>query len=107
MGTDNGNLSRALDLVQKELKKIKEVPMGTLQLSQAKKQLVGQFAIAYESNLSRMLTFGKAFLHDNNVEGMDEIKSRIESISASDIQEVAREVLASGQMSSVVFRNGG
>ncbi len=105
MGTDNGNLKKALALVNKELEKVRTVPLGSLQLMQAKKQLIGQVAISNESNLSRMLSLGKAFLHDNKVEGMKEVREKVEAITAGQILEVASEVLDPARLSLLVFQD--
>jgi predicted Zn-dependent peptidase len=107
MGTDNGNLDRALALVYKELKRISDEPLGSLQLQQAKKQLIGQVTIANESNLNRLLSMGKAFLHDDRVDSLETIQNRIEAITKEQLMEVANEVLDTDRLSLLVFRNGG
>ena len=106
MGTDNGNLEKALTLVHRELARVRQEPLGVLQLQQAKKQLIGQMAIANESNLNRMLSLGKAFLHDDRVETMEEIWKRVEAITGTEILEVASEVMGDDSLSLLVFRNG-
>ena len=105
MGTDNGNLDKALSLVMREMEKIRKVPMGILQLSQAKKQLLGQIAIANESNLNKMLSFGKAFLHDGRVDTMEEMRKKIEKVSVRQLMDVADEVFSPDKLSLLVFRN--
>jgi predicted Zn-dependent peptidase len=105
MGTDNGNHSRAIALVNKELERLRKVPLGMMQLSQAKKQLIGQIAIANEYNLNRLLSVGKTFLHDGRVSSLKETRERIENISSADIINVAGEILATEGMSMLVFRN--
>jgi len=104
MGTDNGNLNKALALVEKELSRSRQDLMGIMQLQQAKKQLIGQIAIANESNLNRMLSVGKSFLHDNRVDSMEEIRNRIEGITKDQVMEVANEVLAGDRLSLLVFK---
>jgi predicted Zn-dependent peptidase len=105
MGTDNDNLEKALSLVDKELEKVQKVPLGTLQLHQAKRQLIGQIAIANESNLNRMLAIGKTFLHDNQPDSMEEIREKIEAVTREQILEVANEVLAPEALSMLIFKN--
>lgn len=104
MGADDGNLSKAMALVEKELAKVREVPLGALQLQQARKQLIGQIAISNESNLNRMLSAGKTYLHDDRVDTIREIRTHIESITRDQILEAAGEVLAPGRLSLLVFR---
>jgi predicted Zn-dependent peptidase len=105
MGTDNGNLEKALALVEKELEKVRNVPLGTLQLQQAKKQLIGQIAIANESNLNRMLAAGKTFLHDDQADTMEETGEKIEAVTRDEILDVANEVLAPEGLSLLVFQS--
>lgn len=104
MGTDNGNLEKALALVGKELDKVRNVPLGTLQLQQAKRQLIGQIAISNESNLNRMLAIGKTFLHDDRADTMEETGEKIEAVNRTDILEAANEVLLPEVLSLLVFR---
>lgn len=105
MGTDNGNLDKAMALVEKELAKARREPLGVLQFQQAKKQLVGQIAIGNESNMNRMLSIGKAYLHDDRVDSMGDIRAKIESVTREQILEVAEEVLAMERLSLLVFQN--
>jgi predicted Zn-dependent peptidase len=104
MGTDNGNHGKAVGLVRKELNKLREVLLGPQQLSQAKKQLIGQVAIANESNLNRLLSLGKAYLHDDRIEGTDVIRQKIDSISSQEIRQVANEVFDPEKLSMLVFK---
>jgi predicted Zn-dependent peptidase len=103
MGTDSDNLEKALSLVEKELEKVRRVALGTLQLHQAKRQLIGQIAIANESNLNRMLAVGKTYLQDDRADTMEEIREKIEAVSQEEILQVANEVLAPERLSLLVF----
>jgi len=103
MGTDSENLDKALNLVHKELEKVRKVPLGTLQLHQAKRQLTGQIAIANESNLNRMLAVGKTFLHDDRADSMEEIRAQIDGVTREQVLEVANEVLAPERLSLLIF----
>ena len=71
-GTDNKNAERTERLVQKELLKLCETKLGTLQLSQAKKQVKGQLAISMENSLGVMLAHGKSMLLYDKVDSLDQ-----------------------------------
>ena len=105
LGTDNGNLEKSLDLVYKELGSLRSKRMGGLQLSQAKKQLIGQIEIANESNLNYLLAAGKAFLHDQKLEEPDVIRKQIEAVTADQVMEVAMEIFEPSKMSRLIFRS--
>lgn len=91
-GTDADYLGKTLELVHKELKKFRELTLGTLQLKRAKQQLLGQVAISLESNLNEMLSMGKSTLIYNKIDTIEEINRKIEAVTAKEILEVANEI---------------
>jgi predicted Zn-dependent peptidase len=105
LGTDPENLEKSLALIRKEMEKMRTVKLGALQLSQAKKQLVGQIEIANESNLNYMMSAGKAFLHDSRLDEPDAIRKKIEAITAEQIMETAREIFDPQNLSTLIFQN--
>jgi len=104
-GTDNGNLEKSLNLIRKEMDKFTKENMSSAQLSQAKKQLIGQIEIANESNLNHPMSAGKAFLHDNRLSEPEEIRKNILSVTSDQIMETAREILEPGRLSILTFSN--
>ena len=105
IGTDNENLNKSLALIRKELEKISTVKLGAMQLSQARKQLIGQIEIANESNLGYLMAAGKAYLHDGCLLGANVIREKIEMISGEQILEVAQEIFNPDKLSMLVFQN--
>jgi predicted Zn-dependent peptidase len=103
LGTEGNTVERCRELVMKELKKLRENPLSTLQLHKAKNQLKGQIAIAQESNGSLMLGFAKTFLLFNRIDRFDEICAKIDGISASKIQQLAEEVFDEKNLSSLLY----
>ncbi len=103
-GTDKGNIQKSINLVNKELAKIRDVKISALQLHKAKKQLIGQLAIAAESNESQMLSIGKSLLIYNAVDSQEEVARKINTITAESLQEVANEVFDKNQLSTLIFR---
>lgn len=103
LGTHNGTYEKAIKLVMKELKKLRETQLGSLQLSQAKKQYRGQIAIAFDSNINMMLSGGRSCMHDHKLLGVDDIYQKIEKVTASDMLAVANEMFDPGQVSSITY----
>lgn len=93
-GTDPKNRDKAISLVQKELKKLRDVKLTTTQLAACKKQLIGQLGVSNDNPEGLFLGLGKSFLHYNRYDTLPEIFSRIERLTAEEVQEVANEVLA-------------
>jgi predicted Zn-dependent peptidase len=103
-GTDHENLDKAVNLVLKEFKLLREKKLGVLQLSKARKQLMGQIAISTENREDLMLTIGKSYLLFNKVDTVQTIFKKIEAILPVDLMEVANEVLDDKQMSKLIYR---
>jgi predicted Zn-dependent peptidase len=97
-------MDQALRLVNKEFRKIKEQSMGILQLSRAKKQLIGQLAISTENREDLMLSLGKSLLFFNRVDPMEMIYEKIEKVGSSDILEIANELLDEPQSSILIYQ---
>ncbi|MFD2246031.1 M16 family metallopeptidase [Pontibacter ruber] len=98
-GTEKKQLKRTTSLVLKELKKLREKPLGSLQLHTAKEQLMGQLAMAEESNIGLMMMMGKSILDLDKVESLNEIFDKIKSITAGELVDIANDVLREEQLS--------
>jgi predicted Zn-dependent peptidase len=98
-GTEKKQLKRTTSLVLKELKKLREKPLGSLQLHTAKEQLMGQLAMAEESNMGLMMMIGKSILDQDKVESLNEIFEKIKSIKAGDLVDIANDVLREDRLS--------
>ncbi len=104
LGTDNETLEKAIKLVHKELKKLREEPLGILQLSRAKQQLTVQLAIGYESGLQETLSIARSHIQNEEVESFESHVQSIERITAGSIIEVAQEVFEPSQLSTLIFK---
>lgn len=105
LGTDPGTADRAINLVEKELKKLRKQKLGVLQLSKAKKQILGQFAMGQENNGALMLSFGKSLLLHNEIESFDEIVKDVDQMKAETLMEVANQIMQPENFSRLIFRN--
>lgn len=104
LGTDPGTVNRAINLVQKELRRLRERKLGILQLSQAKKQLLGQIALARENNNALMLSYGKSLLTHNTIDTFADIAQKVTAITAEELQEVALEITQPERQSQLIYQ---
>jgi predicted Zn-dependent peptidase len=105
LGTDNIYMDKAIGLIFKELKKIRDQKLGILQMKRAKQQWMGQIAITYESNLHEMLSMGKSFMVYNKVDTLATINHKIEATTADDLIAIANEVFDPDHLSLLVFQS--
>jgi predicted Zn-dependent peptidase len=91
-GTEPQQLERSLKLVREELNKMIDQPMGTRQLSTAKEQLIGQIAMAEESNISFMMMMARNLLDLGRVMTFEEIFERVRSATPENLRTMAEEM---------------
>jgi predicted Zn-dependent peptidase len=103
-GTDKEHLDKCLKLVYKEFDVLKSQKLGTIKFSKAKKQLIGQMAIASDHNENLMMSIGKSYLVFDKVESLEEINRQIEAITEKQFLDVANEILDSKTLSTLIFK---
>ena len=103
-GTDPAFLDKTISLITKELTRLKNNKLGSLQLKRAKMQLTGQVAISFESNLYEMLFNGKNYLNLHKTDTLEEINRRIDAVTTEQVIELANEVFADDMMSVLIYK---
>jgi predicted Zn-dependent peptidase len=103
-GTDPVHYEKTLTILHKELTRLREEKLSRGQLHLVKKQIIGQLAIAQESNLANMLAIGKSYLLQNRFEPIEAIIARIQATTAEELIEIANEIFNPQILSSLTFR---
>jgi predicted Zn-dependent peptidase len=91
-GTDSHNLEKSISIAESELNKLRNVKLGTIQLSKAKNQIKGYLARGYENHESLMLTLGKSLLVFNKIDSLSDVCKKIDKVTSSEILETANDV---------------
>lgn len=102
--TDKNDLGKCFEIIEREFNTLCSKPLGTVQLKKAKQQISGQLAISYESYESQMLSIGKSFLVYGKVDPIEEIFKKIEAITATELVDIANEVLNRDTISSLIYK---
>lgn len=103
-GTDPEKYKKALKLVFQEFKKLRENKLSTLHLKQAKTKFKGQIALGEENRLSLLISFCKNILDYNRIPSLEEFFNSIDSITSSQVMEVAQELLYPEKFHSLYFK---
>lgn len=104
IGADSDYVERSIALAKKELQKLTNKELGTVQLHRAKRQIIGQLAISGESFLNEMLGIAKVYLHKPRVKTINEIIEDVENISSKNILEVSNEIFEPSQLSTLIYK---
>lgn len=104
-GTDKRHLNKVKSLIYKECNKFVNTKLTERQLNKAKRQLLGQFYISQENNCSLMLSMAKSLSIHNEVDTVDQVREKIEGITAEDLQTIAASIFNQDQFSILEFTN--
>lgn len=103
-GCDKSNLDRCLELIHKEISVLREKKLSEKALRDAKKQLLGQIAISSDSGENQALSMGKSMLLFGKIMPDEEVRARINAITAEGLMDVASKVMAPERLSTLIYR---
>lgn len=103
-GTAKATLDSSINAAMDELKKLQNNELSTLQLSRAKKQLIGQFTIANENPEQLMLGMGKSLLSLNRIDTIEETLAKIATITSKMLIVIANELFEPANLSILTYK---
>lgn len=103
LGCDKENLDKCLKAIDKEISKLQAEPMSATKLKAAKKQLLGQLAISSDNGETQCLSMGKSLLAYGRVTPSDQVREKIEEITAEELMCAARAIFDKDRISKLVF----
>lgn len=103
-GCDQEDADYCAELVHKELKKLRDHTLTSSQLHAAKKQIIGQIGVASDNFENNALDMAKCFLHYKRYEEKEEVFQRIESLTATELLEIANEMFSENYLSTLIYK---
>lgn len=95
--------NKLVGLIHKEIDRFIHVKLTPSALNKAKQQMKGQIALGMDSNVGTMLNFAQNLLVFNQIDTLEETYAIIDSITAAEIQDVARNYLSKNQRSCLIY----
>lgn len=92
IGTRPDNVAEALKVVGAELESLAQTPATAQELERAKENLKGRVLLALESTGARMSRLGSELLAQAPLLTLDEVVAHIDSVTLSDLEELATEL---------------
>jgi len=102
-GTEPRRLDKAIRYIMKEIGRLRDIPLGSMQLHRTQEQLMGQLAMSSENNQHTMLTMARSILDEFEMESLESIYQKIGKINAQNLQQVAQEMLQEDDLSVFSF----
>ena len=104
LGCDPQQTEKAAALVAREVAKLRETRLGTLQMSKAKKQFLGQMAMSEDNGLNSAVGAARALLHFGRVNDFETVASKIQAITAEQLQDVANAYLVPDKAFELIYK---
>ena len=102
-GCANDAVGELIDVVIKEMRRIKDEPLPPAELQRAKDHLKGSLMLNLESTSSRMSHLARQEIYFDRQFGLDETLEGVERVTPDDIQRVARDLFADGALAATVL----
>jgi predicted Zn-dependent peptidase len=100
---DRDSLTQCIELVHGELAAVRTKAFGSAQLHRIKKQWTGQLFIGADNAEAQMIGNGKSVMTHGAVEPFEQLKARIDALTAMELQDVANEIFAPKHLSSLIY----
>ena len=101
-GVDHKKLIKVIEIMAKELKKIKKTRVGNDEFQRAKDFYKGQLVMGLEGTLSRMLWIGEKLISKDINYNIDEVVDSIEHVTPDMVIELAGKVFRKNNMNVAV-----
>ena len=102
-GVDNKKLIRALEIILRELARMKKEPVRAEELNRAREYYKGQLLFALEDTMSHMLWLGEKIISNEKDFSVKSILARIDAVTAEDLMRLANDMLKSSNLSLAVI----
>lgn len=102
-GCDPHDVVRCKKLVMRELARLTERPLSASVLEAAKRQIMGQAGISYDSFENVAINMGKRFLHYNTTQTYEVLCQRVQALTSEELFHTAREVFVPENISTMIF----
>lgn len=91
--TNEKMMDKALSIVLKEFKKLRDTKISDRELKKAKESIKGNLLLSLESTSNRMIRMTQSELYFNRIKSTDEVIKRIDAVTKENVLEAANELL--------------
>ncbi len=103
-GTDKKNVENTIELIYKELTRLKTRPVPKAEVERTKSQIKGVIMLGLENMSGRMMRLGSGELYFETFTSLDSILKKIDAVTPEAIQLVANDLFNEEKFSTVIIR---
>ena len=104
-GLDPKNINKAIAIIQKELIKVQEKGVSNRELRDAKTHMRGGFSLSFEDSSVVADWYAREGIFSEKIETPQQYIEKIESVTAEEVQAVAKEIFKTTQMRLAIIGN--
>ncbi|MFZ5939077.1 MAG: M16 family metallopeptidase [Bacteroidota bacterium] len=100
---DREKFDSCYELAIKEIRSLSEKDLTPGRLTSARKQIIGQLAISSDIPEHLLLTMGKSYQLFHTVDSLEDIRMKLEQISAARLKSIARQVFEPERLNTLIY----
>ncbi len=105
LSTNEKMMDKALSIVEREFKKLRNTKVSERELKKAKEAMKGHFLLSLENTSNRMFRMAQSELYYNRIKSTDEIIKNIDSVTGEDILNLANELLDEKSFIKIIIKS--
>lgn len=102
-GCDHGNLEKCVRVIRREITRLQSAPVSERRLKWARRELLGQNAIALESGEAQCITMAKSLQVFGRVFTGEETSRHIEAVTPLLLQKMACKIFSEDNLARLVY----
>jgi predicted Zn-dependent peptidase len=102
-GTDAEKSAKALNLVHKELKKLRENKLSSIALQQAKQKFTGLIALGEENRIGLLISMTKSLIDYGKADTLEEVYGKVNAVTAEHMLQIANEIFDPAKLTTLLF----
>ncbi len=102
-GTSPENVQTCIDVIAREFARLRDDAVGAEELARAREHIKGSLTLSLEATSSRMIRLGRNEFALGRDVTPEEVEQRVDAVTASDVQALARELLAESRIGLCVL----
>jgi len=103
--TNQNQYARVIEIIFKEFKRLKEIPISERELKKVKEYLKGGMLLSLESTTNRMMRIANSILYYDKVFSVEEYLAKIDKVTIEDVQKAANDLLNESKLIKVILKS--
>jgi predicted Zn-dependent peptidase len=103
--TNEKMVDKALSIISKEFKKLRETKISEKELKKAKESIKGNIILSLESTTNRMIRMAQSELYYNKIKNLDDVLKEIDSVTPEDILDISNELLKEDSFLKLIIKS--